>query len=317
MKTIHLEYPHHIDKENCPETVMALGYFDGVHLGHQKVIRTAKKIADANNFESAVMTFYPHPSVVLGMKNANIHNITSITDKQQIISDLGIDRLYIVHFTHSFSELLPQQFIDHYIIDMNVKHVVAGFDFTYGRLGKGKMETMPFHSRDQFKQTEIDKVELEGEKISSTRIRQLIKNGEVDKLPQLLGRYYTSTDIVVDGDKRGRTIGFPTANIANDNQYIIPAVGVYAVRMLVRSTWYHGVGNVGYKPTFYEAGEEPKIEVHLFDFNDDIYGEEVTIEWHKRLRDEKKFSSIDELVKQISKDKVTAIKYFKEGFVKE
>ena len=310
MKTIRLQYPHSYSKNDIPNTVLALGFFDGVHLGHQQVINTAKEIANENGFQSAVMTFDPHPSAVLSRNKNCVDYITPLNVKIDLIASLGIDILYIVEFTEEFANLLPQEFVDEYIIGLNVKHVVAGFDFSYGKLGKGTMETMPFHSRNQFTQTIINKLTTGDEKISSTRIRQTIKNGNISELPALLGRHYFVSGIVVDGDKRGRTIGFPTANIELSPDYLSPPLGVYAVKIMVRGKWYIGVCNIGVKPTFKAENTIPSIEVHIINFNENIYGEMVTIEWYSRIRSEKKFSGVTELIEQIGKDKQATINYF-------
>ncbi|WP_243523848.1 bifunctional riboflavin kinase/FAD synthetase [Bacillus pseudomycoides] len=311
MKIIHLTHPHKQNKIELPPTVMALGFFDGIHLGHQRVIRTAKKIADERGCKSAVITFHPHPSVVLGKKEAHVEYITPLCIKGKVIADLGIDMLYVVKFDESFAGLLPQQFVDEYIIGLNVKHVVAGFDYSYGRLGKGTMETLPFHARGEFTQTVIEKVEFQEEKVSSTALRKLIRNGEMEQIPSILGRAYTVEGMVVHGDKRGRQIGFPTANVALSEEYLLPPVGVYAVRLKVHDEWYDGVCNIGYKPTFKEDERQLSIEVHLFHFNEDIYDQIVAVEWHMRIREEKKFNGIEELVAQIAKDKITAQEYFR------
>lgn len=313
VKLIHLTHPHEQNKIELPPTVMALGFFDGIHLGHQRVIRTAKKVADERGYKSAVITFHPHPSVVLGKKEAHVEYITPLSIKEKVIADLGIDMLYVVKFDESFAGLLPQQFVDEYIIGLNVKHVVAGFDYSYGRLGKGTMETLPFHARGEFTQTVIEKVEFQEEKVSSTALRKLIRNGEMEQIPSILGRAYTVEGTVVHGDKRGRQIGFPTANVALSDEYLLPPVGVYAARLKVHDEWHDGVCNIGYKPTFKEDERKLSIEVHLFHFNEDIYNQVVTIEWHMRIREEKKFNGIDELVTQIAKDKRTAQEYFSTG----
>ncbi|ANB58889.1 riboflavin biosynthesis protein RibF [Anoxybacillus sp. B7M1] len=312
METRFITYPHYQKREDFPPTVMALGYFDGVHLGHQEVIRTAVHLAAENGYKSAVMTFHPHPSIVLGKKEQHVQLITPLKEKERQMARLGVDYLYIVEFTPSFAELLPQQFVDEYIIDFHVKHVVAGFDFTYGRLGKGTMETIPFHSREQFAHTVIPKLTRNGEKISSTYIRRLLKDGEVQQLPELLGRFYTIEGTVIDGEKRGRTIGFPTANIEPEDDYLLPALGVYAVKVRIGNETFAGVCNVGYKPTFHRDRQgRPSIEVHIFHFSREIYGETVTIEWHKRLRSEQKFASVEQLVEQIERDKERAEDYFR------
>ncbi|PLR97234.1 bifunctional riboflavin kinase/FAD synthetase [Bacillus sp. T33-2] len=313
MQLIRLEHPLSC-VEDLPAFAMALGYFDGVHLGHQKVINEAKSAAQKLGLKSAVMTFDPHPSVVLGKSEQKVQYITPLKDKIQLIEDLGVDYLFVVHFTPEFAALLPQEFADQYILGLNVKHVVAGFDFTYGRLGKGTMETLPFHSRGGFDFTVVPKLSSEGEKVSSTLIRSCLKKGEMDRIPSLLGRFYTTRGKVVHGDKRGRTIGFPTANIETDVEYIFPPLGVYAVKIKHRSTWHEGVCNVGYKPTFKdERPEVPSVEVHIFDFVSDIYGDHVTVEWHLHLRQEQKFEGIQQLVSQIEKDKQNALLYFQKN----
>jgi riboflavin kinase / FMN adenylyltransferase len=310
LEIIKLEFPLNIDKTEIPPLSMALGYFDGVHLGHQKVILEAKKRADQKGLRSAVMTFDPHPSVVLGKNEKHVQYITPLADKINLIEELGIDYLFIVHFSAEFANLLPQEFIDQYVIDLNIKHVVAGFDFSYGRLGKGTMESLPFHSREKFTFTIVEKFTSRDEKVSSTRIRQYIKNGRTNELPELLGRFYRTAGIVVHGDKRGRTIGFPTANVDTMDEYILPPLGVYAVKIKIGEYWYEGVCNVGSKPTFNNDALKISVEVHIFNFEKDVYGAEVTIEWHQYLRKEQKFSGIDALVAQIEKDKQNAIKYF-------
>ena len=311
MEVKRLSYPYKIASNEFPPLAMALGYFDGVHLGHQQVILEAKKQAEEKGCSSAVMTFDPHPSVVLGKNEKHVQYITPLGEKVKFIEELGIDNLFIVNFSAEFAHLLPQEFIDQYVIGLNVQHVVAGFDYTYGRMGKGTMETLPFHSRDKFSYSVVPKFVQDNEKVSSTKIRHLLKEGKTNELPSLLGRFYTITGEVIHGDKRGRTIGFPTANINIKDEYIIPPLGVYAVRMRVYSDWYYGVCNVGYKPTFNKESKKLSVEVHLFDFDQDIYGQEVVIEWHLYLRKEQKFSGIEQLVTQIEKDKQQTIDYFK------
>lgn len=315
MELIKLNHPHQYNEKDFPEMVMALGYFDGVHVGHQQVIEEALKSARKKGMKSAVMTFDPHPSVVLGKKVQHIEYITPLEKKVRVIEEMGVDYLFIVHFTTDFSSLLPQEFIDQYIIDLNVKHVVAGFDYTYGKMGKGTMETIQFHSRNRFTFTVVSKLATSTEeKVSSTLIRSLLREGKVEEIPSLLGRYYTTEGIVVHGERRGRTIGFPTANIEMDDEYILPPTGVYAVKTEIGDTIYNGVCNVGYKPTFHnEKSDKPSVEVHLFHFSGEVYGEPVRVEWHLRIRNERKFDGIEQLVAQIAKDKQEAERYFEKN----
>lgn len=312
VEVIHIHHPHQIRPDDYPPLVMALGFFDGVHLGHQEVIKTALGIAKEKGVKSAVMTFDPHPSVVLRRNVKQVEYITPLKEKARLIAELNIDYLFVVHFTSDFAHLLPQEFIDQYIIGLNVCHVVAGFDYTYGRMGKGTMETITFHSRGKFNYTIVPKLSLGNEKISSTLIRKHIKEGQVDKLKDFLGRSYTTSGIVIHGDKRGRTIGFPTANTDINDSFYLPPIGVYTVRVLVNGTWHEGVCNIGHKPTFKSnQDEKPSVEVHIFNFDEDIYDRELTIEWHQHIRSERKFSGIDELVQQIEKDKMSALEYFR------
>ncbi|MEH7344838.1 bifunctional riboflavin kinase/FAD synthetase [Bacillus sp. JJ1532] len=315
MEIISINHPQFVKRE-LPPLSIALGYFDGVHLGHQKVIKKAKTIAEESGFKSAVMTFDPHPSVVLGKSVKHVEYITPLREKIELMAKLGIDYLFIVNFSREFASLLPQEFVDQYLIDLNVKHVIAGFDYTYGSMGKGTMETLPFHSREKFAFTVVPKLASNNEKISSTLIRSMIREGRMEDISPILGRYYSTNGIVIHGDKRGRTIGFPTANIELKDDYILPPTGVYCVRINTNGKWHEGVCNVGYKPTFNkEMSKKPSIEVHIFDYNQEIYGQEVKVEWHLHLRKEQKFNGIEELVAQIEKDKRAALTYFEKNNV--
>ncbi|MFC0271345.1 bifunctional riboflavin kinase/FAD synthetase [Metabacillus herbersteinensis] len=311
MKIIKLSHPHTYTSEKTQEIVLALGYFDGVHKGHQHVINKAKEIAIDKGSKSAVMTFDPHPSVVLRKDIQHVEYITPLEEKIRIIEQMEIDILFVVEFTEEFAALLPQQFVDSYIIGLHAKHVVAGFDFSYGRLGKGTMETLPFHSRGEFTQSTVEKQTDHDRKISSTLIREVLRSGDVHYAQTLLGRPHNVTGTVIHGDKRGRTIGFPTANIDLTDSYILPPTGVYAVKIALDEKEFEGVCNIGYKPTFKDIkADRPSIEVHIFNFDEQVYEQNVRISWYKRIRSEQKFTSVEELVKQIGLDKAAAIEFF-------
>lgn len=313
MKVIALEHPHQFKPDDFPKLVMALGFFDGIHKGHQTVIQTAKQKAHEMNLLSAVMTFDPHPSVVLGKKTGSIRYITPLEDKIKIIETMEIDYLFVVHFSKEFASMLPEEFVNDYIVGLNVRHVVAGFDYSYGRYGKGTMEELPVYARGRFSQTVVAKQTFEDGKVSSTRIRETLSNGDFFDFYHLAGRRYSTKGHVVHGEKRGRKLGFPTANIEVSDDYIFPAPGVYAVRIKINGFWYDGVCNVGYKPTFHEEKPKyPTVEVHALGFTGDIYGQQVSVEWHIRLRSEQKFSGLEELVNQIETDKQNAQAYFLE-----
>lgn len=313
VKVLMVQHPHSFQQHDFPPLVMALGFFDGVHLGHRKVIETAKATAVKKSWKSAVMTFDPHPSVVLSQENRPVEYITPLREKIDLISEQGIDYLFIIRFTSSFANLDPAQFVQQYLIDVNVRHVVAGFDFTYGKYGKGTMDTLPNHGMGMLEVTTVAKMEESNEKISSTSIRQRLREGETASVASFLGRYYETKGTVIHGEKRGRQLGFPTANIRLNDDYIIPKPGVYAVRLLVNGRWEKGVCNIGYKPTFHAPGQSQlSIEVHLLNFKRSIYGEEVIVEWRRRIRDEKKFHSLDDLKAQIANDIAKASNFLNE-----
>ena len=312
MEVYHVSYPNHLFKNETPDAyALAIGFFDGVHTGHQAVIQEALNKGKERNIKTAVMTFDPHPSLVLGGRKEQIFYITPLEQKIEILKELQVDAVFVVRFTSDFARLTPAEFIESFIKQANVKHVTAGFDFSFGAFGKGTMEDMEQLSEGKYTVTVVGKQELSGEKISSTRIREELKAGNMENVKELLGRPFMLSGVVVHGDKRGRTIDFPTANIQPTEGQFTPATGVYAVKIRVQEKWYDGVCNVGYKPTFNNPDEKRlSIEVHIFDFDQSIYGEEVVVHWYKRIRSEQKFNGIDELKAQITKDKLVAIDYF-------
>jgi len=310
---IHLTQPPEEPMDNADEKVMALGYFDGVHLGHQEVIRTAVTIAHSKGQKSAVMTFHPHPSVVLKKMTNRSDYLTPSEEKVKLMEELGVDLLYVVRFDLAFSQLSPQAFIDRYIIRLNVRHAVAGFDFTYGRMAKGTMETIQQESRDMFAVTVVPKLMINDQKVSTTQIRTLIFSGKVEEAQAYLGRPYHMTGVVVHGDNRGEAeLGFPTANVKVDDTYVIPDQGIYAVRMNVGNIWLNGMGYIGDRPTFYKEATAIVIEIHLFGFNKSIYNETVQVEWYKKLREDISFTSVDSLIEQMHRDKQDTLAFFED-----
>ncbi|WP_232318145.1 bifunctional riboflavin kinase/FAD synthetase [Salisediminibacterium beveridgei] len=291
---------------NIEPAALALGFFDGVHRGHQKVIRHAVEIAKTKGIKSGVMTFYPHPKEILRPDEADqVKYLSTLDEKINLIDALGVDYLFIVTFDESFADLSPQQFVDQFLIRQSVRHVIAGFDYTYGRMGKGTMETLPFHSRGMLERTVVNKVKSEDEKISSTSIRDSLIKGDIEKVNAYLGRVYSLTGHVEQGDQRGRTIGFPTANVSIDQKTLMPANGVYAVtvRTAGEEKIHKGICNIGFKPTFNDKHPEtPVLEAHIFDYEGDLYDQELSVSFHKFIRGEQKFSGPDQLVRQINLD---------------
>ncbi|MBU5466733.1 bifunctional riboflavin kinase/FAD synthetase [Virgibacillus sp. MSJ-26] len=301
MKTIKLTHPHTMNIKELPETVTAIGFFDGIHKGHQQVIDTAVNIAKEKGMKSAVITFHPHPSVVLSKGKKKVNYITPLKEKESILQNMQVDRLYIIEFNEKLAALSPQKFIDQFIIGLNIKHVVAGFDFTYGHKGQGNMTTIKDQTRDEFTFTTIEKVQMNGEKVSSTLIRGLLKKGNIEQVNLLLGRPLSIYGKVIEGAKRGKSLGYPTANLAVDEQALLPKPGIYAVKISYKNEQYHGMASLGTNPTFTDS-HNLSLEVNILDFNDNLYGEELKMEWYKFIREEEKYSNVDKLIEQIKED---------------
>ncbi|MGM8214516.1 bifunctional riboflavin kinase/FAD synthetase [Bacillaceae bacterium W0354] len=313
MEVIRITYPDHQPLKNNEPMSMAVGYFDGVHIGHQKVINSAIAIAKDRGIKSAVMTFDPHPITVLKQEKLNNFLITSLNEKILMFEQLGVDYVFIVTFNQQLSKLTPSDFVKHFFINLNVKHVVGGFDFSFGHKGAGKIQLMDEYANGQLLSTVVDKVSFEDEKVSSTRIRESIKNGDMTQCKKLLGRPFSLTGQVVKGHQRGREIGFPTANIEHAQEHIVPKVGVYAVTVFYNGKMYNGMANIGFNPTFMDQLVKPVLEVNIFDFNEDIYNKEIIVYFHRYIRDEKKFNSVDELIDQMKDDEIQTKKILTES----
>ncbi|KHE72963.1 bifunctional riboflavin kinase/FAD synthetase [Halobacillus sp. BBL2006] len=313
MEMVRLSHDSMTEDLALEPSVTAVGFFDGIHKGHQKVIGAAKEKARELGLKCAVMTFDPHPSVVLKKGKQQAHYITPLSEKEDILESLGVDYLFVITFNTSLATLSPQQFVDDFFVGLKIKHVVAGFDFSYGHKGKGSMEDLPKYARGRFSQTVIPKVEKNEEKVSSTRVRTLLDKGEVDKANDLLGRSYSVKGIVGKGDQRGRTIGYPTANVEIKENYYLPKVGVYAVQVQYDGEQYYGMANLGYKPTFVKEAEKPSLEVHLFDINKDLYNQSLTVFFLQLIRDEKKFEGVAQVKEQLEHDEAHIREFFRIG----
>jgi riboflavin kinase/FMN adenylyltransferase len=311
VRTVQLTYPLplHLDTEPC---AMAIGFFDGVHLGHRRVVQKAIDLAAANGWKSAVMTFDPHPREVLGQSGYTRY-LTPLPDKLEQLEKMGVDVVYVMKFDIAFSAIYPEDFVTECLMPLQAKHIVVGFDYTFGYRGMGTAHTLQELSRGRYSLDIISPVNRYGEKVSSTIIREYLHHGDVEQVRHLLGRPYKVKGIVVHGDKRGRTIGFPTANIALTEPYLIGKNGVYGVRFFLEGKSYNGVMNIGIKPTFALEKKEKSLEVHVFDFDKEIYGKEVQVEFLFSLRDEQKFAGVDALIAQIRKDVETAKQKFASG----
>ncbi|MFC2950068.1 bifunctional riboflavin kinase/FAD synthetase [Virgibacillus sediminis] len=309
MRTFELTSPHSLEREGLPETVSAVGFFDGIHKGHQKVIGTAVEEARAKGMESAVITFHPHPSVVL--KGADhVKYLTTLKEKKEILKQMDVDRLYIITFNKELSSLSPQEFVDHFIIGLNIRHLVAGFDFSFGYRGEGRMDNMDEFSKGYFSYTTIDQVTMGSEKVSSSRIRKLLMDGRVEEANELLGRPLLLEGLVIHGDKRGKEIGYPTANLQVNPDALLPKPGIYAVKVIYKNEIYEGMANIGTNPTFTADRKDLSIEVNILDYSNDLYGEILQVEWYKYIREEEKFNGVEELVARIAQDEREIRAYF-------
>lgn len=297
-------------KKRFTSSIITLGNFDGLHLGHQELIKMIIHRAEETASLSMVVTFRPHPLKILAPEKCP-PLISIYEEKIQLFEKLGIDVLVKIPFTLDFSAMEPRDFVKNVLCDLlGAKEIFVGYNYRFGKGRKGNIRMLRDLGEELgFVVREIEQVSLDEEVISSTRIRQLLKNGEVEHAAKLLGRPYALCGIVVKGDGRGRGLGFPTANIASRHA-IIPSNGVYAVKLFVRDQHYNGIVNIGMRPTF--ETKSLAIEVHIFDFDEDIYGEEITVYFIRKIREEKKFQNAEALIKQISKDITEALRLLSE-----
>lgn len=292
-------------------SVVTIGNFDGVHLGHQRLVETVVLEARMLGVPSIVYTFHPHPVRVLH-PNRQTYRLFDLQDQQEQLAQAGIQNIVIENFTKEFSRVSAQEFLVNYIYkSLNPKTLVVGHDFSFGANRDGDLHFLEkFCSQQGIKLVIIPPFQLDHEVVSSSKIRARLQNGEVAEAEKLLGRRYYLRGHVEKGFQRGRTIGVPTANIHPDVEFI-PRKGVYVTLTKFNGIEYPSITNIGVNPTFTEGQKGPiKIESHIFDFTDEIYGLEVEVYLRQFLRDEKKFSGVDELKEQIGKDILQARAYF-------
>lgn len=292
------------------ETVVALGNFDGVHKGHQELIRRAVNSAIIANLKSAVFTFSNHPKNVLAEKHV-VKNILYEDDKINILNNLGVDYLISVPFDKKIQKMEPEDFIRQLLVKkLHMKEAYCGFNYRFGYKGKGSPEIlMKVGLSEGFGIHVLEPYMVKGQIVSSTLIRKHIENGEVDKCPPFMGRYYSIQGKVIPGNRLGRTIGFPTSNITIDEEMVTPSNGVYITYCNYDGIKYPSITNVGLKPTIGKGENSKNMETHIFGFNKDIYGRIIRIEFLKKIRNEIKFKNIEALVDQIKEDSLTASSY--------
>lgn len=288
---------------NQAPTVLVLGYFDGLHLGHKALLDRARKVADEQGLTVTVLTFPETPRLAFARFSPDLLlHLTSQERRFQLMEQYGVDQLVLTDFTSEFAANSPQEFIDRYIKGLNARVLVAGFDYHFGNCRADVTDlTALFEGRVEI----VEEVQVDGLKVSSSRIRQDIQAGNMSLVNRLLGYSFSTEGIVVHGDARGRTIGYPTANLTPFDRVHLPPAGVYVADVEVNGERFRAMASVGKNVTF--DGTEMRIEAHIFQFNRYIYGEKITIYWLDKIRDMIKFDSIDSLMEQMKEDEKVAL----------
>lgn len=289
------------DYNNQP-SVITIGTFDGVHLGHKKIIERLCKFGQNNQLNSLILTFFPHPRMVLN-KEYNLKLLSTIEEKKTRLEALGVDALVIEPFTLDFANLSAKDYVKTVLVEqLNVKHIIIGYDHRFGKNRTANINDLKFYGSSLgFTVEEIPAEDIEAVSISSTKIRHALHEGLIEKANRYLGDNYTIQGIVVKGKGIGKSLNYPTANIQiNSDLKLIPKHGVYIVKCLIDNKFYWGMMNIGVNPTF--NNNELSIEVHFLGYNGDLYGNTLNIELLKHLRNEKKFDSIENLKNQIALD---------------
>lgn len=289
---------------NKPRAI-CLGYFDGIHVGHQELINKTVSEAKKYNLVPTFFTFDPDPNFVLGFKTKN-EMIMPLEERFKIVRELGIEDIVVVHFDENVKNMSKEEFINYLIIDLNVKNITAGFDFSFGKFGKGKVSDL-LNLEPQIKVNVINELKINDKKVSSSTIIEDIKNGDLENLELTLGRKYFIKGKVIRGLGNGKKFSFPTLNIELNDEYVEPKHGVYGVKVEYLNKEYLGMANIGVHPSIATL-DKAILEVNLFNFNEEIYDEVVIVKFLYFLRKERKFSSIDELINQLKKDKEEILK---------
>jgi riboflavin kinase / FMN adenylyltransferase len=298
------------DFNRLTTAVVTIGTFDGVHVGHHKILTRLKEIASACNGETVVITFWPHPRLVLHPEDTGLKLLNTFEEKAELLKEHSIQHLIRIPFTKEFSQLSGEEFISRILVDtIGTKKLVIGYDHHFGKNREGSFEQLKLNGpRYGFDVEEIPRQEVDHLGVSSTAIRKALEGGDIETATHLLGKPYSLTGRVVAGDKLGRILGFPTANIDVDTKFkLIPSDGIYAVTVGHEHHQYNGMLYIGNRPTI--QGSKRNIEVNIFGFNEEIYGQSLTINFYKRLRNDIHFHDLEELKAQVFEDKSVAISY--------
>ena len=293
-----MNYTIYSVNENKPRAI-CLGYFDGIHLGHRELINKTVKEAKEYSLTPTFLTFDPDPNFVLGFKKKN-ELIMPLEDRFKLVKELGIEDIIVLKFDEESMNLEPNEFIDYLINTLNVKNITVGFDFSFGKRGKGRVKDLL--ALDNIKVNVIEELKVNDKKVSSSFIIEDIKSGSVENLKDTLGQLYSIKGTVIKGLGNGKKLSFPTLNIDPLDEYVEPKYGVYAVKVKLKGNEYLGMANIGFHPSISEL-DKALLEVHLFDFNEDVYGEKVTCTFLSYIREERKFPSLKDLINQLDYDK--------------
>jgi len=288
--------------------VVTSGTFDGLHLGHQKILNRLQELAKSKGGETVLLTYWPHPRLVLQPNSNSLRLLSTFSEKVNLLREMGIDHLIILPFTEEFSQMSSEEFIGKILVDkIQTKTLVIGYDHKFGKNREGSFEYLQAHSNlFGFEIEEISRQDVDELGVSSTKIRNALTQGDIKTATKYLGRPYEISGLIVLGQQIGRSIGFPTANIKVEDQYkLLPRDGAYAVHVQVKGIRYKAMLNIGDRPTV--EGDKKTIEAHLIDFQGDLYGLELTIYFEAFLREEKKFDSLEALKNQLMLDREQAI----------
>lgn len=300
-----------LDFKSDKKTIVTIGTFDGVHIGHKKILSEIVQNSLSDNLESVVLTFFPHPRMVLN-ENSDIKLLNTINEKSELLQQNGIQNLVIQNFNNAFSELSAEKFVKDILVkQLNIQKIIIGHDHRFGKNRSANIDDLiVFGKKNNFDVEQISVKEIDDVAVSSTKIRNTILEGKITLANEYLGYNYQISGKIIKGKQLGRTIGFPTANIELEENYkLIPKFGVYIVRSTIENKTFFGIMNIGLKPTFDE--ENVTLEVHFLDFDANLYDKKITVSIIEFIREEQKFENIETLKIQIFKDKLFALKFIK------
>lgn len=313
VEVINLSEPFNKSLLPSGDVVLALGFFDGLHRGHQAVIQRARDEALKRNVKLAVMTLDIHPSIAFqGVAEQDVKYLTTLKRKNDLFEKFHANILYIATLNDLLVKMGPEEFVDKYMVGLNAIAVVAGSDYTYGKKTIANMETLVSYAKKRFEVIEVPHLTENKEKISSTRIRKALSVGDITTANRLLGYHYQNSGVVVHGEQRGRELGFPTINIEVGAKELMPAEGIYAVKVSIVGKTVLGMASIGRNETFGE-GRQVTLEINLLDFSQMVYGEQVLVSWYKNLRDQVKYTGAQALIKQLEQDEEDTRNFFEKN----